>query len=178
LREDVDAIRSLEKKIQQGEVENLVKEIEIEEVKVFLSGEYDINNAILDIYSGAGGVDAQDWTTMLVRMFQRYCERKDFKVKIIQQSFGEGGGPDGRIGTKSATLEIKGKYAYGLLNKESGVHRLVRQSPFSSKKLRHTSFALIEVLPEIKEDQSESKSTCQKNECPKCGYKWNSNEQV
>jgi len=153
LREDVDAIRSLEKKIQQGEVENLEKEIEIEEVKVFLSGEYDINNAILDIYSGAGGVDAQDWTTMLVRMFQRYCERKDFKVKIIQQSFGEGGGPDGRIGTKSATLEIKGKYAYGFLNKESGVHRLVRQSPFSSKKLRHTSFALIEVLPEIKEDQ-------------------------
>ncbi len=118
-----------------------------------MSGEYDSGNAILEVYSGAGGVDAQDWTTMLIRMFVRYCERKDFKIKVIQQSFGEGGGPDGRIGTKSATLEVRGKYAYGFLKKESGVHRLVRQSPFSSKDLRHTSFALVEVLPEIKEEQ-------------------------
>ena len=136
-----------------GEVKGLEKEIEEQEIKVFLSGEYDKGSAIMEIYSGAGGVDAQDWTTMLIRMFQRYCERNDFKVKIIQQSFGEGGGPDGRIGTKSATLEISGSYAYGLLKKESGVHRLVRQSPFSSKSLRHTSFALIEVLPEIKKEQ-------------------------
>ncbi len=127
--------------------------IEKEETKTYLSGKYDKNNAIIDLYAGAGGVDAQDWATMLLRMFQKYCINKGFKVKIIDQSFGEGGGPDGRIGTKSATLEVKGRYAYGILKKESGVHRLVRQSPFSAKNLRHTSFALIEVLPEIKKGE-------------------------
>ncbi len=112
----------------------------------------------MEIFSGAGGIDAQDWATILIRMFERYCERKGFQTKIIHQSFGEGGGPEGRIGTKSATLEIKGNYAYGFLKKETGVHRLVRQSPFSAKKLRHTSFALVEVLPEIgKKEQEEIK---------------------
>lgn len=138
--------------------QNLEKEIKKEEIKVFLSGEYDRNNAILEIFSGAGGIDAQDWATMLLRMFERYCERKGFQAKTIHQSFGEGGGPEGRIGTKSATLEIKGNYAYGFLKKETGVHRLVRQSPFSAKKLRHTSFVLVEVLPEIgKKEQEEIK---------------------
>ena len=112
----------------------------------------------MEIFSGAGGIDAQDWATMLLRMFKRYCERKAFQVKVIHQSFGEGGGPEGRIGTKSATLEIKGSYAYGFLKNESGVHRLVRQSPFSAKKLRHTSFVLVEVLPEVgKKEQEEIK---------------------
>ncbi len=158
LGQEVDAVRNLEKKIQQGQIENLAKEIEKEEIKIFLSGKYDKNNAIMEIFSGAGGIDAQDWATILIRMFERYCERKGFQVKVIHQSFGEAGGPEGRIGTKSATLEIKGNYAYGFLKKESGVHRLVRQSPFSSKKLRHTSFALIEVLPEIgKKEQEEIK---------------------
>jgi len=133
----------------------LAKEIEKEEIKIFLSGKYDKSNAIMEIFSGAGGIDAQDWATILIRMFERYCERKGFQVKIIHQSFGEAGGPEGRIGTKSATLEIKGNYAYGFLKKESGVHRLVRQSPFSAKKLRHTSFALIEVLPEIGKKEQE-----------------------
>lgn len=137
-------------------LKNLASLVEAEEIKVFLSGRYDKNNAILEIYSGAGGVDAQDWATILIRMFQRFCERKRFQIKVVHQSFGEAGGPEGRIGTKSATLEIKGKYAYGLLKKESGVHRLVRQSPFSAKKLRHTSFALIAVLPEIgKQEEAE-----------------------
>ncbi len=147
LTEDVGRkYREIEKKIQQ------------EEIKIFLSGKYDQNDAILEIYAGAGGVDAQDWTTMLLRMFKRYCQRKGFKTKIIHQSFGEGGGPEGRIGTKSATLGIKGSYAYGFLKRETGVHRLVRQSPFSAKKLRHTSFALAEILPEIgKEEQEEIK---------------------
>lgn len=146
--------------IEEIEEKNLeaLKKIGELETKVFLSGKYDKNNALLEIFSGAGGVDAQDWATILLRMFQRYAERKKFKVKTISQSFGEAGGPEGRIGTKSAILEIKGKYAYGLLKKETGVHRLVRQSPFSSKKLRHTSFALIEVLPDInKEEQKEIK---------------------
>ncbi len=131
------------------------KEIEKEEIKVFLSGKYDKNNAILQIFAGAGGIDAQDWATILLRMYERYCVTKRFETKILSQSFGEGGGPEGRIGTKSATLEIKGSYAYGFLRKESGVHRLVRLSPFSAKKLRHTSFTLIEVLPEIGKKEQE-----------------------
>jgi peptide chain release factor 2 len=106
----------------------------------------------LEIYSGAGGQDSQDWATMLLRMYQRYCAIKGFNATILHQAFGEGGGPEGRIGTKSVTLEIKGNYAYGFLRKESGVHRLVRQSPFNAQKLRQTSFAMVSVLPEIDKD--------------------------
>jgi len=134
----------------------LEKEIKNQEVKIFLSDKYDKNNAILEIFSGAGGVDAQDWVAMILRMYQRYCGGRGFEVSILHQSMGEAGGPEGRIGLKSAILEIKGKYAYGLLKKETGVHRLVRLSPFSAKKLRHTSFALVEVMPELgKEEESE-----------------------
>jgi peptide chain release factor 2 len=89
---------------------------------------------------------------MLLRMYQRYCTKKGYKFVVLHQSFGEGVGPKGRLGTKSATVEIKGSYAYGFLKNETGVHRLVRLSPFSAKNLRHTSFALVEVLPEIKQD--------------------------
>lgn len=126
------------------------------ELQVFLSGKYDKGNAILSVYAGAGGQDSQDWTTMLLRMYERYCRQKGFQVKTLEQSFGEAGGPEGRIGVKSATLEIKGKFAFGFLKKEVGVHRLVRISPFSPQKLRHTSFAMVEILPEIsKAEQSE-----------------------
>lgn len=131
--------------------EKLEKAIEKQEIKTFLSGEYDKNNAILEIFSGAGGQDSQDWATMLMRMYERYCAKKGFEVFVLHQSFGEAGGPEGRIGIKSVTLEIKGSYAYGILKKETGVHRLVRISPFSAQKLRHTSFVLVEVLPELKE---------------------------
>ncbi len=140
----------------QGKIIFLEKEIKNQETKIFLSGKYDKNSAILEIFSGAGGVDAQDWATMILRMYQRYCGEKGLEANILHQSFGEAGGPEGRIGIKSVTLEIKGKYAYGLLKKETGVHRLVRLSPFSAKKLRHTSFALVEVLPELgKEEEKE-----------------------
>ena len=125
------------------------EKLRAEEFRVFLSGEYDKNSAILSITSGAGGQDAQDWAAMLLRMYERYCQRKGYKAEVLHQSFGEGGGPEGRIGIKSATLEIKGDYAYGFLKKETGVHRLVRVSPFSPKALRHTSFTLVDVLPEI-----------------------------
>lgn len=120
-----------------------------------MSGKYDKNNAILEIFSGAGGQDSQDWATMLLRMYQRYCAKKGFEANILHQAFGDAGGPEGRIGTKSATMEIKGSHAYGYLRKESGVHRLVRISPFSAQKLRHTSFALVNVLPEIKQKDIE-----------------------
>lgn len=119
------------------------------------SEKYNDAGAILSIQAGAGGQDAQDWATMLLRMYQRYCQKKGHKVSLVHQSFGESGGPRGRIGTKQAILEIKGSFAYGLLKKETGVHRLVRISPFSAKKLRHTSFALVEVLPELQKDMQE-----------------------
>lgn len=139
--------REIEKKIEQ-----LLKRIREKELNTFLAGKYDKGPAIVSIYSGAGGQDAQDWATMLLRMYQRYCQSRGYGVNILHQSFGEAGGPQGRIGTKSATLEIKGSFAYGFLKKESGVHRLVRISPFSPKKLRHTSFALVEVLPELQKE--------------------------
>lgn len=129
--------------------QDLERKIKKEEIKTFFADEYDKNNAILQIFSGAGGVDAQDWATMILRMFERYCATKNFDVKVLHQAFGEGGGPEGRIGIKSATLEVNGPYAYGFLKNETGVHRLVRISPFSSQKLRHTSFVLVEVLPEL-----------------------------
>jgi len=136
---------SLTKEIEAKKA-GLLKSVEEQEIKTYLAGIYDRNDAIIEVWAGAGGVDAEDWTTMLLRMYQRYCQDQ-FATKVISQSFGEGGGPEGRIGTKSVALEIKGPYAYGILKRESGTHRLVRQSPFSAKKTRHTSFATVEVLP-------------------------------
>lgn len=108
---------------------------------------------MLEISAGAGGQDSEDWATMLWRLYQRFCERRGWKTKVLEQSFGEPGGPEGRIGTKSITLEIKSKNAYGLLKGEAGVHRLVRISPFSAQKLRHTSFAKVEVAPLIEDEK-------------------------
>lgn len=152
--ETEDALtKEIEKKLS-----DLGKKINEQEIEVFLSGKYDKRNAILSVSAGAGGQDSEDWTTMLFRMYERFCQRKGFRTKVLHQSFGEGGGPEGRVGTKSVTLEIKGKYAYGLLKREAGTHRLVRISPFSAQSLRHTSFSLVEVLPEIpKPDQTEIK---------------------
>jgi peptide chain release factor 2 len=149
-QKDEELEKEFEKKRQK-----LEKEIRKEEIKIFLSEKYDKNNTILQIFSGAGGVDAQDWATMLLRMYMRYCGSKVFQADVVHQSFGEGIGPEGRIGTKSATVEIKGNFAYGFLKGENGVHRLVRISPFSSQKLRHTSFVLVEVLPELSRKDEE-----------------------
>ena len=105
--------------------------------------EYEQNRALLYIHSGAGGVDAQDWASMLLKMYIKYAQRKGWAFTVLSQSFGEQGG------TKNAACEIKGDKVYETLKKETGVHRLVRISPYSSKDLRHTSFALVELLPEI-----------------------------
>jgi peptide chain release factor 2 len=141
-------------------IELIEKEIEKEEIKTYFSGKYDKRNSVLQIFSGAGGQDAQDWVAMLCRMYEKYLEKEGFKINIIEQSLGESGGPEGRIGVKEVSLEVKGNYAFGTLKGEQGVHRLVRQSPFSSKQIRHTSFALVDVLPEInyKDDNFELKN--------------------
>jgi len=153
IKEEISALEKIEIELEIGEsLEQIEEEIKKLEFKTFLSGKYDRNNAILEIFSGAGGQDSQDWATILLRMYERYCATKGFKAFVLHQSFGEGGGPEGRIGTKSATVEIKGKYAYGFLKKEAGVHRLVRISPFNAQKLRQTSFALVNILPEIEGD--------------------------
>lgn len=135
----IQEIRS-ERKILEDEIEKL-------KIKTLLSGEYDRNNAILTIHAGAGGTEACDWAEMVLRMYTRWAEKKGFSVSVVDFL------PGDEIGVKSATLEIKGEYAYGYLKSEKGVHRLVRISPFDSAGKRHTSFLSIEVLPEITQAQ-------------------------
>lgn len=115
------------------------------EFKLVLSGPYDNRNAIIALHSGAGGVESQDWTSMLMRMYLRWAERRGFKSEILDVSTGE------EAGIKSAVIQITGDYAYGYTKAERGVHRLVRLSPFDGDHARHTSFALLEVLPEVEE---------------------------
>jgi peptide chain release factor 2 len=129
------------------EVEDIKKDTERFRIEVLLSGEYDKNNAILDLHVGVGGTDAQDWTEMLLRMYTRWAERNGFKVETIDLLTAED------AGIKSATLKIIGEFAYGYLKAEKGIHRLVRISPFNSNGKRQTSFASIEVLPELTSSQ-------------------------
>lgn len=128
------------------ELKGLEPEMEKLEKYALFSGKYDGHNAILNFFAGAGGVDAQDWTEMLLRMYLRWAEKNNAEVEIIDKSQG------GEAGIKSATIEISMPNAFGKLKGESGVHRLVRQSPFNAKSLRQTSFALVDVMPEIERD--------------------------
>lgn len=146
-----------------GEDQNLVGEIKSraallagelkeEEYYIFFTGKYDKGNAVISIYAGAGGKDAEDWTAILLRMYIKYAEKKNWSIKTIHEHWGEYNGSAG-WGIKSATIIISAPNAYGYLKKEAGVHRLVRISPFSAQSLRHTSFALVDVMPEFVEPE-------------------------
>jgi len=127
------------------QLNQLEKQYQTQEFALLFSGPHDASNAIVAVHAGAGGTDAQDWAEMLLRMLVRYCEAKSWTVKLVDESRGT------EAGIKSATFFVTGRYAYGHLKSEHGVHRLVRQSPFNADALRQTSFALVEVLPEIDE---------------------------
>ena len=127
----------------ETDTHDLQKQIEAMEFRRMFSNPLDKNNCFIDIQAGAGGTEAQDWASMLLRQYVRYCERKGFKTEILEQSDGE------VAGIKTATIKVEGDYAYGFLRTETGVHRLVRKSPFDSANGRHTSFSSLFVYPEV-----------------------------
>lgn len=131
------------------ELISLEKDIADLRLKALLSGEYDSNGAILSLHAGAGGTEAQDWVEMLYRMYTRWCERKKYNVKVLDFLAGDD------AGVKSVTIEVTGLNAYGYLKAEKGVHRLVRISPFDSSSRRHTSFASLDVMPDIEDDDTD-----------------------
>lgn len=128
-----DDLRALDRRLEELELERM------------FSGTMDANNAFVDIQSGSGGTEAQDWAEMLLRMYLRYCERRAFRTELIEVSEGD------VAGIKSATVKVTGEYAFGYLRTETGIHRLVRKSPFDSGHRRHTSFASVYVYPEVDE---------------------------
>ena len=132
--------------ILENDLNELEKDLKEFELETILNGPYDHSNAILEIHPGAGGTESQDWADMLYRMYLRYAQKKRYKVEILDYQSGE------EAGIKSVTLLVRGPYAYGYLKAERGVHRLVRISPFDSNARRHTSFASLDVLPEIEDD--------------------------
>jgi len=157
LKQRIDSLIEMEEFLQQENDESLSDELEKDklklekdlkniETKTKLSGKHDKNNAIISIHAGAGGTESCDWAQMLVRMYSRWAENKSFKFTTIDILDGE------EAGIKSITFMIEGKYAYGLLQSEIGVHRLVRISPFDANKRRHTSFASVDVIPEVDDD--------------------------
>ena len=135
----------LKKEILMG-TKQIAKNLEKLELQILLSGKYDYNNAILTIHPGAGGTESQDWAEMLYRMYTRWANKNNYEVKELDYLEGE------EAGLKSVTFEVIGENAYGYLKSEKGVHRLVRISPFDSGGRRHTSFASVEILPEITDD--------------------------
>ena len=137
---DTELIKSI-----RAETVEIGQQLSDMEFQLTLSGEYDQRDAILALHAGAGGVDSQDWASMLLRMYSRWAERKGFRCDVLDTSYGD------ESGVKSAVLQVSGDFAYGYLRSEKGVHRLVRISPFDNDHARHTSFALAEILPKVEE---------------------------
>ena len=152
--EDVEVLRELMEDDDEesaneiiSEIRKLEKELYDYRIEILLSGEYDRNDAILTLHAGVGGSDANDWTEMLLRMYTRWCDKKGFKTETLDYLEGD------EAGIKSVTVRVKGENAYGYLKAEKGVHRLVRISPFNANGKRQTSFASLEVLPELTKEQ-------------------------
>jgi peptide chain release factor 2 len=167
LKKVVDSWRGLEKRINdltelisleadeeaasldneiQSEIENIASQLDQLEFQLAFSGQYDNRNAIIAIHAGAGGVESQDWAEILLRMYLRWAERQHYQAEVLDTSPGE------EAGIKSVVVEVTGDYSFGYLKSEHGVHRLVRLSPFDADHARHTSFALVEVMPEAEDD--------------------------
>ena len=142
---ELESDASLQKEVEE-EAEKINKELEELNLLLMLNGPYDKNNCILEIHPGAGGTESCDWASMLYRMYLRWCEKKNYKVTLLDYQDGD------EAGIKSVSIMIKGLNAYGYLKNEKGVHRLVRLSPFDSNNRRHTSFASVEITPEINQD--------------------------
>lgn len=143
LQKEIEKADHLSLLISENNEKELTKFVDEMEILLFLSGEYDKNSALVSVHSGQGGVEAMDWTQMLYRMYSRWAEKKNFKLEILEETPGE------EAGLKSVTFLVEGAYVYGLLKKEAGTHRLVRKSPFNADNLRQTSFALVEIMPQI-----------------------------
>jgi peptide chain release factor 2 len=151
LKKLIDDVEMMELLIDDNQISEATKLIKDYEIRLFLSGQFDGGDCIFGIHSGQGGTEAMDWAHMLYRMYSRYFEKKSFSTETIDWVDGE------EAGIKSAVMNVRGEFAYGLLKCEAGVHRLVRQSPFNADKLRQTSFALVEVLPMIEKTDEEIK---------------------
>lgn len=147
LKKEVDDLEMIELLLEDNQLTDAKKLINRYEVILFLSGTYDRGGAIFSIHAGQGGTEAMDWSSMLYRMYTRYFERKNWRFEEFDRVAGE------EAGIKSSIINVYGKFAYGFLKAEAGVHRLVRQSPFNADKLRQTSFSLIEVLPIIEDKE-------------------------
>lgn len=146
LQKEVEEIELLQLWMEEGEWDEAEKLLKKMELLLFFASPHDKTNALVAIHSGQGGTEAMDWTEMLFRMYTRYFEKRGWSYEIVDQTPGE------EAGLKSITLEVSGKYAYGYLKHEAGVHRLVRLSPFNADNLRQTSFAMVEVMPEVEQD--------------------------
>ena len=145
LKKEIDDIEMMQLLVEENDLVNAQKLISQYEILLFLSGPYDKGDAVFSIHAGQGGTEAMDWSSMLFRMYTRFIERRGWSYEMVDRVDGE------EAGIKSVTIAVHGRFAYGFLKAEAGVHRLVRQSPFNADKLRQTSFALVEVMPELED---------------------------